>query len=114
MISDRIKKLLERINKASDEDDSGLYIVKYLDGVYTCNDPVMICAGDEEFAKWTDTLKKKRTIIIDDIEDAIKHPEEAWKERKRKGLLSIREILEDAAIHPEEYKDDWVAQHMTL
>ena len=114
MISDRIKKLVERINKATNEDGYGLYVVKYLDGVFTCNDPVMICTGDEEFAKWTDTIKKRRTILIDDIEDAMKHPEEAWKERKRKGLLSIRETLEDAAMHPEEYKDNWVAQHMKL
>jgi len=75
MIGNRIKKLLERVNKATEGDDYGLYIVKLIDGRYTCNDPVMTCAGEAEFAKWKDTLKKKRTIIIDDIEDAIKYPD---------------------------------------
>lgn len=81
MISTRIKKLLERIRKATEGDDYGLYIVKLRNGRYTCNDPVMTCTGEAEFAKWKDTLKKRRTIIIDDLEDAIDHPDEYRKTR---------------------------------
>jgi len=69
MISDRIKKLVERIQKATEGDDYGLYIVTLRNGVYTCNDPVMTCTSEAEFIKWKDTLKKNRTIITDDLED---------------------------------------------
>lgn len=69
MIGNRIKKLLERIHKATEGDDYGLYVVTLRNGVYTCNDPVMTCTSEAEFEKWTDTLKKNRTIITDDLED---------------------------------------------
>lgn len=49
MISTRIKKLLERIHKATEGDDYGLYIVTLRNGVYTCNDPVMTCTSEAEF-----------------------------------------------------------------
>lgn len=69
MIATRIKKLLERIHKATEGDDYGLYIVTLRNGVYTCNDPVMTCTSEADFDMWTDTLKKRRTIITDDLED---------------------------------------------
>jgi hypothetical protein len=75
MISDRIKKLTDRINAAAGPVGS-LYIVKYLDGVYSCKRPEMTWNNDNSFADWENSLRGHNTIIIDDIEDAIKHPDQ--------------------------------------
>ena len=64
MISDRIKKLVERIRKASDDDDGGVYIVTLRNGVYTCEDPPMTCESEEELLKWEDTLNDDDGMVI--------------------------------------------------
>ena len=63
MIGNRIKKLLERIHKASD-DEGGVYVVTLRDGVYTCHDPEMACTSEEEFLKWQDTLNDDDGTVI--------------------------------------------------
>ena len=66
MISDRIKRLTDKINAAGGS-RGHVYVVKYLDGAYSCKRPEMAWTNEEEFAKWSASLPGNNVFIIDDI-----------------------------------------------
>lgn len=64
MINNRIKTLARRIIKAVREDEGGVYCIKILDGIYSCDNPEMLWPNEQEFRKWENTLEGDNVIII--------------------------------------------------